>query len=636
MRKILFTTKFFWLAAVPAMFLAGCNGSSSITPVASIPTAGLTPSATIQPARSLTICMGEEPKSLYLYGSGGLATRTVLEAVYDGPIDSLNYTYTPVILEQLPTIENQGALLKTVSAKQSDKIFDDFGAAALLVPGVKYRPSGCTDPSCVATYSGGTVTMDQLEVTFRLLPGLLWSDGEPLTADDSVYSYEVSTSSETPVPLGMKRAILGTKSYEKLDDRTVRWTGLPGNIDPAYSRRFWAPLPRHAWGKMTPAELLTAESSSRTPIGWGPYIIESWTSGTEIVLKKNPNYFRAGEGLPNFDALHIRFITNEGRLGVSALITGECDLVDQTVRLDDQITEILDLQKQNAIQASFTTGTAWEHMDFNLKPASASVPVYYQDVRLRQAVAMCLDREKVVAEALSGLSTVPNTYVPSQHPLYNKDIARYTFDPQRAGVLLDQIGWRDADSNPATPRTAAGVTGVKDGTPLIIDSTMVYTELRQKVVRILGASLLECGIGYVATYGDNSIFVANVDGLLFGRLFGAAEFGWIAGVEPACELYTTAEIPTVDNGYKGENPTGFSNAEYDKACDLAHRALPGSTAYIQNHFAAQRIFAEYLPSIPLFLTVKVAIARVDLTGLLMDPTAASELWNLESMNISVS
>jgi peptide/nickel transport system substrate-binding protein len=625
----------FVCAALPALFLAGCGGSAPIATAtgASTPT-GSTPGATNPAARSLTICMGEEPKSLYLYGGGGLATRTVLEAVYDGPIDSLNYGYVPVILEQVPTIENQGAVLRGVPVKQGDKIFDDFGAAALLVPGVKYRPSGCTDPSCVATYASGTVVMDQLQVTFRMLPDLLWSDGQPLTADDSVYSYELSSSSETPAPPGMRRAILGTQSYALADNRTVVWTGLPGNIDPAYSRRFWSPLPRHAWKDLTPAELLTAEASTRTPLGWGPYIIESWTAATEIVLQKNPNYFRAGEGLPAFDTVHLRFISNEGRSGVSALISGECDVVDSTVHLDDQTNEILNLQKQNTLKASFTTGTAWEHLDFNLQPQSPAVPVYFQDVRLRQAVALCLDRQKVVDQALSGLSVVPDVYIPPQHPLINKEIAHYPFDPAKGAALLDQIGWVDADSNPATPRTAANVKGVKNGTALILDSAMVFTELRQQVVGILGSSLLECGIGYVATYGDNSMFVTAADGMIFGRMFATAQFGWIAGVEPSCELYTTAEIPTIDNGYSGSNPTGFSNAEYDRACDLADRALPGSPAYIQNQLLAQRIFAENLPSIPLYLTVKAVIFRVDLTGLAMDPTAASTLWNLENIDIA--
>jgi peptide/nickel transport system substrate-binding protein len=624
------------LAIFLTLVLAGCQGSSSITPGTPLPTAQNTPTGTILPPRSLTICMGEEPKSLYLYGGGGLATRTVLETVYDGPIDSLNYSYTPVILERLPTIDNGGATLKTVTVNAGDKIFDDNGAAALLVPGVKYRPAGCTDASCVETYSSGAVTMDQMQVTFQLKPGLLWSDGQPLTADDSVYSYELSSAPDTPAPAGMTRAILGTQAYEKLDDLTVRWTALPGNLDPSYSHRFWVPLPRHAWGKMSAAELLTADASTRTPLGWGPYVIQTWTSGTEITLKKNPLYFRAAEGLPHFDTLHIKFIGADGRLGISALLSGECDVVDQTVRLDDQIAEILDLQSRKTILASFTTGTAWEHLDFNLKPASGSTTAYFQDVRMREAIAFCLDRQKVVDQALGGLSSVPATYVPPQDPLFNKDAATYPFDTAKGMALLDQIGWKDLDNNAATPRTAQDVKGVADGTPLIVNSSMVFTELRQKSAAILGASLLECGIGYVATYTDNSLFVAGADGMLFGRLFETVQFGWIAGVEPACELYTTAEIPTIDNGYSGSNPTGFSNPEYDRACDLAHRSLPGTSAYIANQYLAQKIFAENLPSIPLYLAVKIAVARPDLTGLIMDPTAATDLWNLEAVDYPIT
>ncbi len=636
MRKTTQILKPIVLAALAATVLAGCRGSSSITPVTPLPTEAGTPAGTIQAPRSLTICLGEEPKSLYLYGAADLAARTILEAVYDGPIDSLNYSYTPVILSSLPTLDNNGAILKQVTVKQGDKIFDDDGTAASLVPGVKYRPSGCTDASCVATYSSGTVAMDQLVVTFALKPGLLWSDGEPLTADDSVYSYELSSSSDTPTPPGMARAIQGTQAYEKLDALTVRWTGLPGNIDPSYSHRFWVPLPRHAWGKLSAAELLTADASTRTPLGWGPYVIQTWTAGTEIVLKKNPDYFRADEGLPHFDTLHFKFIDPDGRLGISALLSGECDVVDQTVQLDDQIAEIQNLQSQKNLQAAYTTGTAWEHLDFNLKPTPGNGIVDYSDVRLRQAIALCLDRQKVVDTALGGLSVVPDTYVPPQDPLFNQSVAKYSFDPAKGEALLDTIGWKDLDNDPSTPRTAQGVAGVANGTKLVVNSSMVFTELRQAAAAVYGTSLMECGIGYVASYGDNSMFVSSADGLLFGRLFQTAQFGWIAGVEPACELYTTAEIPSADNGYTGTNATGFSNPDYDRACDLAHRTLPGTTPYVQDQYQAQQIFAQYLPSIPLYLTVKMAVARPDLTGLTMDPTAATDLWNLESFDISAS
>jgi peptide/nickel transport system substrate-binding protein len=622
-----------FLSAILLPALAACQTSSDLRTNASASLSAQAPTPTNYTERSLTICMGEEPQSLFLYGEIDLASRTVLEAVYDGPIDSLNYSYSPVILEQVPTLKNSGAVLGQVTVNKGDKIINDQGAIANLVPNIKYRPAGCTDPTCVATYTSGSVTMDQLVVTFKLKSGLLWSDGEPLTAEDSIYSYEVSKSPDIPMPTGMMRAILETKSYEKVDDLTVRWTGLPGNLDPSYSTRFWVPLPKHLWEGTSPAGLMTAEMSSRMPIGWGPYIIESWTAGSEIVLKKNPYYFRADEGLPHFDTLHIRFISSEGRLGVSALLSGECDVVDMTVRLDDQITELVDLKNRDQLQASFTTGTSWEHLDFNLQPASGYGQAYFQDYRLREAVAYCLDRQQVVDSALGGLSVVPDTYLPPQHPLFNSNVAKYPFDIEKGQALLEAIGWKDLDNNSATPRTAAGVAGVENGTPLLLHSTMIYSELRSKSAGILGASLLKCGIGYVAEYGKNSMFVENVDGLVFGRQFDTVQFGWISGVEPACELYTTDEIPDADNGWSGLNPTGFSNKDYDTACDLAKRALPGDAAYAQNHNLAQQLFAQYLPSIPLYLTVKTAIARADLTGLALDPTAATGLWNLEEYDL---
>jgi peptide/nickel transport system substrate-binding protein len=304
-----------------------------------------------------------------------------------------------------------------------------------------------------------------------------------------------------------------------------------------------------------------------------------------------------------------------------------------TVRLDDQIAELVDLKNREQLQASFTTGTSWEHLDFNLQPASGFGQAYFQDYRLRQAIAYCLDRQQVVDSALGGLSAVPDTYLPPQHPLYDSSVAKYPFDIEKGKALLDTIGWKDLDNDPATPRTAVNVTGVANGTPLLLHSTMIYSELRSKAVGILGQSLLQCGIGHIAEYGDNTMFVENVDGLVFGRRFDTVQFGWIAGVEPACELYTTEELPTVDNGWTGMNVTGFSNQDYDNACNLAKRALPGDPAYVENNNLAQQIFAQYLPSIPLYLTVKTAIARDDLTGLALDPTAATGLWNLEEYDI---
>jgi peptide/nickel transport system substrate-binding protein len=624
--------KIAFCAAAASLFLAACQSQNPPASAVS-PTSTLAPTATTRPARNLTICMGEEPRSLYLYGGGGLAARTVLETVYDGPIDTLNYSYSPVILEQVPTIENGGAVLQSVTVQSGDKIINDAGAVASLVPNVRYRPAGCTDSSCVASYASGAVQMDQLVVTFRLKSGLRWSDGKPLTADDSLYSYELASSPNTPTPAGMQRALLGTQSYKATDTNTIQWTGLPGNLDPSYSLRFWVPLPRHAWGSISAADLLTADTSTRMPLGWGPYIIQTWETGKSIQLVKNPYYFRAEEGLPKFDTVQIRFISAEGELGLSAVLSGECDLVDQTVRLDDQIPMLLDLEKQKLIQAAVTTGTTWEHLDFNLDSVPGYGQPYLKDIRLHQAVAYCLNRQKLVETALGGITIVPDTYVPPQHPFANPDVVKYPYDPVKGKALLDQIGWKDADGVSATPRTASGVTGVANGTPLLLNIVTVDTALRHETINQFSADLADCGISLQAEYTDNSLFVSAEDGKVFGRRYEVTEFGWISGVEPSCDLYTTAEIPAAGNNWKGSNVTGFSNPAFDQACDLTHRVLRDSPAYKQNHFLAQAIFAKDLPSIPLFLTVRIAAAKPNFSGLVLDPTASSGLWNIELFDL---
>ena len=85
--------------------------------------------------------------------------------------------------------------------------------------------------------------MDQMQVTFSMLPGLSWSDGTPLTAEDSVYAYQVASD---PSTAGSKYLVDRTQSYEAVDATTIQWWGKPGYIDPTYFLNFWPPLPEHA------------------------------------------------------------------------------------------------------------------------------------------------------------------------------------------------------------------------------------------------------------------------------------------------------------------------------------------------------------------------------------------------------
>jgi peptide/nickel transport system substrate-binding protein len=306
----------------------------------------------------------------------------------------------------------------------------------------------------------------------------------------------------------------------------------------------------------------------------------------------------------------------------------------------------------NLLRLDVTTGTTWEHVDFNIRPLTydgfASLDADgdglgpFGDVRLRQAIAMCMDREAVVDSILSGMSPVLNTYLPPQHPLYNPDVNVWNYDVAAAGALLDEVGWLDLDSNPATPRTAQNVTGVPDGTPLEFNLETTTATLRKQVFQILVESLARCGIrANPVHYPAEEWFADPPEGILFGRHFDLGEFAWLTGTNPACELWMSDQFPDPDHkiepppgqnyfGWYGQNETGYSSAEFDAACNAARSALPGTPEYTQNHLLAQEIFARDLPVIPLFLRSKYSISRPDFCGHTMDPTSSSDFWNIEN------
>ncbi|MCI0611102.1 MAG: ABC transporter substrate-binding protein [Anaerolineae bacterium] len=597
------------------------------------------PAGTPTPApRSLTVCLGEEPNTLYPYGNLNAAARSVLSAIYDGPMDVVEYGYEPIILEKIPTLEDGDGQLSPIIVSVGDQVIDSSGNLVTLDTGVKIRPSGCRADDCLITYDGSSaIEMEQLVVTFTLLEGLLWSDGEPLTADDSIYSFELASNDDTPVS---KFVIDRTQTYEAADDLTIQWWGKPGFIDPDYFTNFWMPLPRHAWGEFPSADLTKLDVSSRLPVGWGPYIIDEWERGRQIHFIKNLNYFRAESDLPRFDELTF-LIFPDTNSAMTSLVDRTCDVLDPSVRLDGQVGLLQQMQtdRQASLLTSQTMTMEW--LGLGILPASydngfkpkEDRPDFFGDERTRQAIAVCLDRQKVVDTVLFGLSQVPDSYLPADHPLHNGNLQAYTFNPTRGNQILEQVGWIDQDNDPSTPRQALGVTNVPAGTPLVLDYITSSATQRHQVVEILTQSLAECGIGLNPIYYSAVDFYAQgPTGLLFGRNFDLAEYAiGVNSLEPQCSWFTTSQIPGDENHWVGTNISGYQNPQFDSACEKALRSLSSDPEYAF-HQEAQAIFASDLPSIPLYLRLKVAATRPDFCGFTLDPSSSSALADIETFD----
>jgi peptide/nickel transport system substrate-binding protein len=316
---------------------------------------------------------------------------------------------------------------------------------------------------------------------------------------------------------------------------------------------------------------------------------------------------------------------------LSELEAGTCHVAGDDVDFTAHLPALLAAQDAGWLSPQFVADNAFEHLDFGILPAEdyrrAAGNALFADVRVRQAVAYCLDRQALIDQLVDGLSEVPAVYVPEAHPAFaGEALARYPFDPARGQALLADAGWADADGD-----------GVREQAQRRLSVELVSgpaeSAFREALLRLIGEQLLaNCGLEAVpALRSTVELYDPWPNGLLFGRRFDLGTFPWRTGSAPPCDLYLTSAIPT-DQNPGGANNTGYSRPEFDAACLRATTALDEAERRAA-HVEAQRLFAEDLPSLPLFFRPKVGVALPRVEGFQTDATAASVLWNAEALGL---
>ena len=621
-------------AALLAALVGGCGTPSDAVPPLTIGPASGTPTVVLptpQPLpKTLIVCTAHEPESLYWYGTSGASAEAVLAALYDGPVDLIGFEYQSPLLTKVPSIADGDVRVEAIPVAMGQAYLDPLTMTARnLAYGDSYLPSGCTNPDCVRVFQGGEITMDRMVVEFHLKPALFWSDGEPLTASDSAFSFEVDAHPDTPTT---KYLVDRTASYEVRDDLTLRWTGIPGFMDSGAAGNLWAPLPEHALGEIAIGDLSSADASARSPLSYGPFELKSWTAGGEIVLQRNPFYARAAEGLPAFEQVVYRFIGPGLRGGLQQLLTGECDVLDESVTLGlaegedyrDSLSQLIDLEKQGQVRTATTTGALVEQLTFNVSPGQASNPLTQASVR--QAVAMCLDAQAVADAAWRGLAGVTGSYLPPGHPLLNEDASPPATDRDAARALLEEAGWVVAGEDPSATRVASAAAA----TPLQFTLTVAESGVEAAAAVEIERQLSECGIDVIVEEIPAETLAAPYpDGVVFGGSFQAVLWAWPAWREVPCELFATSEIPT-ETVSNGANASGFSHEAYDQACAQVLLGGGVGTKSVQAANETQAILAEQLPTLPLYVLPRLMAYAPNVCGPQADPSAPSLLWSVES------
>jgi peptide/nickel transport system substrate-binding protein len=619
-----------WVTVLAAL-LGGCGTPPGAVPPLTIgPTAGTptVPLPTPKPQpKTLIVCAAYEPESLYWYGASGTSAEAVLAAIYDGPVDLVGFQVQSPLLVKVPSIADGDVRVEAVTVVSGQAYLDPLTMTARnLTYGDSYLPSGCISPDCARVFQGGEVTMDRMVVDFKMKPALFWSDGEPLTADDSVFSFGVDAHPDTPTT---KYLVDRTASYEALDDLTLRWSGIPGFMDAGAAGDFWAPLPKHILGQMAVADLLTADASARKPLSYGPYQIQSWTRGSEMLLVPNPFYARAAEGLPAFEQLVYRFIGPGLRSGLQQLLTGECDVLDESVTLAmgegedyrDSLGRMIDLEKQGKVGVASTPGALVEQLTFNVSAGQAANPLAQPNVR--KAVALCIDAQAVADAAWRGLAGRATTYLPPGHPLFNPDAAPLTTDRDAGRALLKEAGWLAPAADPAATRMASGA-------PLQFRLTVAEGSVETAAAVEIERQLSECGIDVVVDpLPAETVAAAYPDGAVFGGSFEAVLWAWPAWRDAPCELFASSEIPS-DDSPQGANASRFNSAAYDQACAQVMLGAGVGAESVQAAKETQAILAEQLPTLALYVLPRLIAHAPEVCGPQADPSVSSLLWSLET------
>jgi len=435
-----------------------------------------------------------------------------------------------------------------------------------------------------------------VDLTFTIRPDAQWADGAPVTTEDVKFTYEVGRNKDSAISNAeLYRRIL---SVDIKDDKTFtlhfdRLTNDYAAIDdfvllPAH-------LERGAFADPAQYRVRTLYGTDPTNPGLynGPYRITEFAWGSSIVLELNPH--RAGPPAP-FRRITIRAIENTAALEAN-LLSGSIDMVAGEVGLP--LDEALAFAKRHGgdFDIVYKPGLTFEHVDCNLAvPALA-------DRRVREALLLGLDRATIVNSLFAGQQAVANSFVEPLDKGFTDDVPKYTYDPVRAGQLLEEAGWHAQPDG--TRKNNSG------GTLSFELTTTAGNHSRELVEQVLQSQWKKIGVG---------IRIHNEPArVLFGetlphRQFELAMYAWSSAPdnEPR-SIFHSAEIPSAGNQYAGQNIVGYNNPEMDRIIDTLEVELdPAKRKTLWAE--AQRLYAADLPSLPLYFRSDAFVLPKWLTG----------------------
>ena len=318
----------------------------------------------------------------------------------------------------------------------------------------------------------------QDKITYHLNENAKWQDGEPVTAEDVVYSAQVASSSEYNYLRRIRMQYFagtdetgcetGTDSIEvaALDDHTVEFT-LKTPMDPAIiyalvNRDFFI-MPKHLLDSISDADLVN-DAFWQKPIGSGPCIFDSMESGVSIEFKANKDYYL---GAPDFDRLVFKKVQSTNLL--SGLMSGDIDVLSANSQIPLADWEAAK-NTQGIVTKSIPT-FAYQYMAMNTARD-------YLTEDVRHAISLAINRQVIVDQLLQGEARIAIGPLAEDHPYFDEKLLPIEYDPEKAKSMLEAAGW---DSNRELQVLVSTGNEVREKSAILIQQDLQKIGIKTKI-----------------------------------------------------------------------------------------------------------------------------------------------------------
>ncbi len=388
---------------------------------------------------------------------------------------------------------------------------------------------------------------DGLTWTFHLRADARWSNGDPVTAQDFLFSYQRILSPALAAQYNyMFYAVRGARDFNEGRLRDFAATGFAAPDPHTLVLTLEHPLPYLAqlaahwsWFPVHPPTIRKFGRADERDTAWirpgnhvgnGPFALAAWSAGQEIVVRKNPRYWDAAR--VRLAEIHFHFI-DDVEVEERAFRTGQLH-----VTYEVPVGKIATYQRESPELLHLDPYFGTYYFGCNL----ARPPL--NDVRVRRALSLALDRRALCANVVRGGQQPATGFVPPGVPGYASPVATVGTDPDEARRLLAEAGFPGGKNFPPVELTFN-----------TNQNHRAIAEAAQEMWR------RELGIAVTITNQESKVFFEN----LHHQHYTLARWGWIADfLDPVAFLETSVSTA-------GYNQSGYANPEFDRILAVSQR-----------------------------------------------------------------